>query len=105
MPRAIIRGMGLLIGARLESTEVASGWMNFVMLPMWVLSGCFFSYERFPELLHPFIRLLPLTAVNDALRSIANHGDGLLSLGPELAVIAAWGAGCFWVALRRFRWQ
>ncbi len=98
-------GMGLLIAARLESTEVASGWMNFIMLPMWILSGCFFSYERFPEAVHPFIQLLPLTAVNDGLRAIANHGDSLLALGPELAVITAWGVGCFLIALRRFRWQ
>jgi ABC-type multidrug transport system permease subunit len=98
-------GLGLLIAARLQNTEVASGWMNFVMLPMWLLSGCFFSYERFPEIIHPLIKLLPLTALNDALRGIANHSDSLLALGPELAVIATWGVGCFFIALHRFRWQ
>jgi ABC-type multidrug transport system permease subunit len=98
-------GMGLLIAARLENTEVASGWMNFVMLPMWLLSGCFFSYEKFPAVIHPLIKHLPLTALNDALRAIANHANSLLSVGPELAVIAVWGVGSFALAMLRFRWQ
>lgn len=102
---AAFAGIGLLVGARLSSTEVASGWMNFVQLPMWLLSGSFFSYERFPEWLQLPIRLLPLTAVNDALRSVYNEAGSLSALGFELAVLAAWSMLGFAVALRAFRWQ
>ncbi len=63
-------GIGLLVGSRVRTLESASGLMNLVMLPMWTLSGVFFSYERFPEQVLPYIRLLPLTALNDALRAI-----------------------------------
>jgi ABC-2 type transport system permease protein len=97
--------IGFLIGARLTSTEVAGGWMNFVQLPMWLLSGSFFSYERFPEWLQLPIRFLPLTAANDAVRRVYNEGGTLSSLGFELAVLAAWSVIGFAVAVRVFRWQ
>lgn len=97
--------IALLVAARSRTVEAASGWMNFVMLPMWVLSGSFFSYSRFPAALQPAIRLLPLTALNDALRAVINDGAPLLRSWQELAVLAVWGAVTFAVALRIFRWQ
>ncbi len=98
-------GMSVLIASRTENTEVASGWMNFAMMPMWLLSGTFFDYHRFPEVVHPFIRALPLTAVNDSLRGLINHGESITSLGLEAAVLALWGTIAFFLALRFFRWQ
>ncbi|MBN2359895.1 MAG: ABC transporter permease [Deltaproteobacteria bacterium] len=98
-------GLSLLVAARAQSIEAASGWMNFAMMPMYVLSGSFFAYTRFPELTHPFIRLLPLTATNDALRAIVNDGAGVASTLPQLTVLAAWAVLTFAVALRWFRWQ
>ncbi len=98
-------GIALLVAARPTSIEVASGWMNFVMLPMWVLSGSFFAYARFPEWLQPPIRLLPLTALNDALRAVMNEGASLVGVAPQLGVLAAWGLVCFLLALKLFRWQ
>ncbi len=98
-------GLGLLIASRPKTVEAVSGWMNFAMLPMWILSGAFFSYKRFPEFTHPFIKLLPLTALNDATRAIMNDGYSIFTQLPELAVMAFWGLACFLVALRIFRWQ
>lgn len=102
---ATFTGLALLVGARPLSIEAASGLMNLVMLPMWVLSGSFFSYERFPDALQAVIRILPLTAINDALRRIINDGDSILTTGPELLVLVAWGVLSFAVALKIFRWQ
>lgn len=98
-------GIALLIAARATKPEVASGWMNFVQMPMYLLSGAFFSYERFPEALHPWLRLLPLTALNDALRAVVNEGAGFAELGAPCLVLVAWGLVPFFVALRAFRWQ
>jgi len=98
-------GLALLVAARPSKVEVASGWMNFVMMPMWLLSGAFFSYQRFPEMLQPFIRALPLTALIDALRGVMTDGLSLAAIGRELAVLAAWGVVSFAIALRWFRWQ
>ena len=97
--------VGLLVAARAQTLETASGLMNLVMLPMWTLSGIFFSYERFPEMVQPFIRLLPLTPVIDALRAIMMDGKSIMTLGPELAVMAAWIVFSFAISLAFFRWN
>jgi len=98
-------GLAILVAARTDSTEVGAGWMNFIMLPMWVVSGAFFSYDRFPEFLHPVIRALPLTSVNDALRMVMNHGESITAAWMEIVVLALWGTVSFVLALRIFRWQ
>lgn len=98
-------GVALLVAARPRTVEVASGWMNFVMMPMWLLSGAFFSYERFPEALVPIIRVLPLTALIDALRAITNEGATLLAVGPQVVTLVVWMVLGFVISLRIFRWQ
>jgi ABC-type multidrug transport system permease subunit len=98
-------GIGLLIAARPTTIEGVSGLMNLVMLPMWLLSGTFFSSERFPAALQPFIKALPLTALNDALRGVINDGSSLAALWVPLAILVAWGVVGFAVASRIFRWQ
>jgi ABC-type multidrug transport system permease subunit len=98
-------GIGLLVVARARTLEAASGLMNLVMVPMWLLSGVFFSSERFPKAAQPLIQALPLTALNNALRAVMLEGRALPALGAELAVIVLWGAVSFAAALRIFRWQ
>jgi len=97
--------IGLLISARFSTTEAASGFANAVMLPMWIMSGVFFSARRFPDLIQPLIRALPLTAAVNALRSIMLEGASLAALRSELAILAAWLLVCFAVALKIFRWR
>ncbi len=58
-------GLGLLVVSRARTLEAASGLMNLVMVPMWLLSGVFFSSERFPKAAQPVIQALPLTALNN----------------------------------------
>ncbi len=98
-------GIALLIAARPQSTEVAGGLMNFVMLPMYLLSGAFFSSKHFPDWLQPFIQALPLTALNNGLRAVINEGAPLASQLWPAAILIAWGVVSFVVALRLFRWQ
>ncbi len=98
-------GIGLLTACRARTIEGVSGIMNVVMVPMWVCSGVFFAVTNFPEAAQPFIRVLPLTAMIDALRGVMLNGDGLAGIGSELGILAGWGAVSFVVALRVFRWQ
>jgi ABC-type multidrug transport system permease subunit len=98
-------GLALLLAARPSSTEAASGWLNAAVMPMWILSGTFFSAARFPDWLQPIVQALPLTAMNDALRAVINEGQPLATQGGELAILAAWGTITFAIALRIFRWQ
>jgi len=97
--------IGLLIASRVKTLEAISGLMNVVMMPMWICSGVFFSYERFPDAVKPLIRALPLTALNDALRAVVNDGYGLPQIAPQLAILLAWTVVSALVGLKIFRWQ
>jgi len=97
-------GIGLLTASRAQKIESVSGLMNLVMMPMWIFSGVFFSYERFPAAIQPLIKALPLTALNDALRASILEGTPLIHQWPRLLVMFLWGGVSFALALRWFRW-
>jgi ABC-type polysaccharide/polyol phosphate export permease len=97
--------LALLVAARPRTIEAVSGLMNLVQVPMWILSGVFFSSQRFPDVVQPLIQLLPLTAVIDALRAHMLQGAGLAELAPQLATLTGWLVVCFVVALKLFRWR
>lgn len=98
-------GLGLLVASRAQNVQTVSGLINLATLPMFILSGTFFSASRFPDVIQPLVRLLPLTALNDALRALMLDGASLAAIGREIAVLAVWGAGCFILALKLFRWR
>ena len=97
--------LGLLVASRPRTVEGVSGLMNLVMLPMWVMSGVFFSSSRFPDAVQPLIQALPLTAAVDALRATMLRGAGPSEVLPELALLAVWLVVTFLVAVRLFRWR
>jgi ABC-2 type transport system permease protein len=98
-------GLGLFVACRAKTIEMVSGLMNLVMVPMWIFSGIFFSSERFPESIQPIIKLIPLTPLNDSLRAVMLEGASLADQWQRIAIMAAWGAISFVLALRWFRWR
>src|ERR1700691_5184659 len=98
------RGGGFVTASPAQEIESVSGLMNLVMMPMWIFSGVFFSYERFPAAIQPLIKVLPLTALTDALRASILEGTPLIHQWPQLLVIFLWGGISFVLALRWFRW-
>ena len=98
-------GIGMLAVARVKTIEGASGMINLATVPVWLFSGVFFSYERFPDAVQPLLRALPLTPLNDALRDIMLDGASLAAVAPDLAIVLAWGITCFTLAIRFFRWE
>ncbi len=97
--------LGLLLASRVRTFEAISGLMNLAMLPMWILSGVFFSAANFPAAMQPIVQALPLTAVIDALRAVVLDGASLIAVRGELLVLALWGVGSFALALRLFSWR
>jgi ABC-type multidrug transport system permease subunit len=98
-------GIGLLTASRARTIEAVSGLMNLVMMPMWLCSGVFFSYERFPDAVKPVIRALPLTVLTDALRAVINDAMPLTSIAPALITLLLWAVVTFAIGLKIFRWQ
>ena len=97
--------LGLLVSSRARTMEAASGLMNLVMLPMWILSGVFFSASRFPAVVQPFVRALPLTAANEAFRANMLQGVALNHLMAQVGILLAWLVVPFVVSMRIFRWR
>lgn len=97
--------IGLIIASRARTLEAVAGLMNLTMVPMWIGSGIFFSADRFPALVQPVIRLLPLTPVISSLRQVMQEGAGLVTILPDLGLMAGWLVITFLVALRIFRWD
>ncbi|MGP8258763.1 MAG: ABC transporter permease [Acidobacteriaceae bacterium] len=97
--------LGLLVSSRARTMEAASGLMNLVMLPMWILSGVFFSASRFPAVIQPIVRALPLTAAVDLLRGNMLQGIGLQHMLAPIAILLVWLAVPFAVSVRIFRWR
>ncbi|MBI5852392.1 MAG: ABC transporter permease [Planctomycetes bacterium] len=97
-------GIGLLVGSRTQSTETVSGLMNVVMLPMWLLGGVFFGNERFPELLQPIVRTVPMTWLTDAIRGVMLGSLETGGIAIAAAVLGAIGLLCFCLAFKLFRW-
>jgi len=98
-------GIGLLTACRAQKIESVSGLINLIMMPMWIFSGVFFSYQHFPATVQPLIKALPLTALNDALRATILEGASLASQSVNLLVLILWGGISFVLALRWFRWS
>jgi ABC-2 type transport system permease protein len=94
-----------LLASRARTIEAVSGLMNSVMMPMWIVSGVFFSAQRFPDFVQPVIKALPLTAAIDALRLNMLQGASLAQVGSQMGVLGLWLVVCFALALKLFRWR
>lgn len=101
----VFSALGLLTASRAKTMEAVSGLMNLVMLPMWILSGVFFSASRFPAIIQPLVRALPLTAAIDAIRGNMLQGVELGQLTVQMGILLAWFAVPFAVSLKIFRWK
>jgi ABC-2 type transport system permease protein len=97
--------LGLLVSSRAKTMEAASGLMNLVMLPMWILSGVFFSASRFPAAIQPMVRALPLTAAIESMRGNMLQGIGITQMTAQVGILVAWFIVPFVVSLRIFRWR
>ncbi|HNQ21573.1 MAG TPA: ABC transporter permease [Phycisphaerae bacterium] len=97
-------GVGLLVACRAERLETVAGLLNVVMMPMWLLSGLFFSTSHFPDVLQPLVQALPLTQLLNALRAVILEGGSVTSQTVPLLYLLALGGVCFCLALRWFRW-
>ena len=97
-------GLAVLISCRTSKTEVGTGWINAVQMPMMLLSGIFFSYHNFPQWSLGVIKLLPLTALTDGIRSIFNEGAGWMEIITPSIALSFFGVICFVVGMRLFKW-
>ena len=98
-------GLAVFVSSHTSNTEVGNGLINFVVFPMMVLSGIFFSYHNFPDWSIPVIQMLPLTMVTDGIRSIFNEGAGYHDVAIPILILTATGVVFFSAGLKIFKWH
>ena len=98
-------GIAVLVSSHTSSTEVGNGIINFVVTPMMVLSGIFFSYQNFPEWALPVIKYMPLTMLADGIRSIFNEGAGYSQVILPIMILTITGITFFAAGLKIFKWH
>ena len=98
-------GIAVFVSSHTSNTEVGNGLINFVVFPMMVLSGIFFSYHNFPDWSIPVIQKLPLTMMTDGIRSIFNEGAGFHEVTLPVLILVATGVVFFTAGLKIFKWH
>jgi ABC-type multidrug transport system permease subunit len=98
-------GIAVFVSSHTSNTEVGNGLINFVVFPMMILSGIFFSYQNFPDWSLPVIRNLPLSMLTDGIRSIFNEGAGYSEVTMPIIILLAMGALFFTIGLKIFKWH
>jgi ABC-2 type transport system permease protein len=97
-------GIALLMGSRTSSSRVGNSLINLITLPMMILSGIFFSYHNFPDVVIPVIQKLPLTLLTDSLRGIMTEGTGIRENLSAVFILSGVGTICFSLGLRIYKW-
>jgi ABC-2 type transport system permease protein len=102
---AAFAAMGLGLTALVRSAEGSSAVVNFVYLPMAIISGTFFTPKDYPTFLRVIADVLPLTYFTRATRDVMVRHHHLWSETGALAVVCVWGLVGLVGAIRGFRWQ
>jgi ABC-2 type transport system permease protein len=101
----VFMGFGFFISGISKNQNVIPIYANLFMFPQYFLSGTFFSKSALPDFLQPFIKFLPLTAVNDAMRNVAFEGASLASCWQQILILIGWGIIIYVITARVFRWE
>jgi ABC-2 type transport system permease protein len=102
---ACFAALGLGLTGFVRSAEGSSAVVNFIYLPMAIISGTFFSPQHYPGFLKAIANVLPLTYFTKLTRDVMVHDQHLWADRRALAIVAAWGVAGLIVAVRRFSWQ
>lgn len=97
--------LGLLIAARLQNEELASGLLNLISLPMMFLSGVWFSLEGSPPWLQAIGARLPLSQIIEAARAVMLEGAGWQAVAGALAQVALFALSCLVLGSLLFKWS
>lgn len=101
----IFMSFGFTISGLARSEATIPPLSNMITLPQFLLAGTFFSVEAFPSWMQPVSKALPLTYLNDALRSVAFDGASLWEVRTDLGVLLLWGVLGYFAASRVFKWE
>jgi len=97
-------GLSILLASRTNNTRVGNGLINIVTMPMFLLSGVFFSYHSFPDWMVAIIQFLPLTVLVDSLRDIFLYNADFLAVIFPVTYLFTFGLVLYLLGLKMYRW-
>jgi ABC-2 type transport system permease protein len=97
--------MGLGLTGYVRSAEGSSAVVNFVYLPMAIISGTFLSPKGYPSFLRAIAEVLPLTYYTKLTRDVMVHHHHVWADLGSIAIVLLWGAIGLVAAIRGFRWE
>lgn len=97
-------GLSILLASRTANPQVGNGLISSFTMPMMLVSGIFFSYSNFPDVIIPFIKYLPLTLFADSFRSIINEGAGIFDVMVPIIILSVSGLIAFFTGLKIYKW-
>ncbi|AXV37735.1 MAG: ABC transporter permease [Methanobacteriaceae archaeon] len=95
-------GFGIMISARVGTQE---DYMQMVMpfaMPMMFVSGVFYPIETMPWIFQKIAYLVPLTYVNDAMRTVMLKGGGIGDVWIDILVLIGFTALFFGLGVTKF---
>jgi ABC-2 type transport system permease protein len=101
----VFLSFGLFVSSIADTEDTASPLSNIFTLPQFILSGSFFPVTAFPDLLQKIAHNLPMTFLNDAMRTIAFDGGGLQAVLPQIGGLLVWAVLTYLLTIRVFRWE
>ena len=97
-------GIAILVSSRTSNTYVGNGLINAIVMPMMLISGIFFSYHNFPDIVIPYIQAMPLTMLADGIRSVFIEGAGFTQVVMPMSILSVIGIVTFSVGLKVYKW-
>ncbi len=113
----VFMGFGYIISGLAKNDSSIPPFANLITMPQFLLSGTFFSVDVFPHWLQIIARLLPLTYLNQAMRSVAFEGAHFWNVTTEISIaslrfqlpvifiLVAWGIVVYSIAIKVFKWE
>ena len=101
----LFMGFGFIISSVAKNQNVIPIYANLFMFPQYFLSGTFFSRNALPQGIQPFLKYLPLTALNDSMRKVSFEGAHLWQTPTEIAILLGWCVIIYAIAIKVFKWD
>jgi ABC-2 type transport system permease protein len=101
----VFMGFGFIVSGLATSDSTIPPFANLITLPQFLLAGTFFPIDRFPQWLQVIAKVLPLTHLNIAMRSVAFEGAHLWDVKTEIGILLLWGIAAYALAIRVFKWE
>lgn len=97
--------IGYLIASQSKKTEVAAAIANLLFFPMLLLGGVYFPVDNVPDILKPFVEIIPLYHLTESLRQVINYGEPVSALlyhqGIQIIIFGV----CFLLTIKLFKWE